>query len=244
MDPYTEPINDDQAQSPEAPPELPAEISAEPPLESPFAALPAPEDSSLGWPIPAGGFATTAPTVPRPVSRLKYRAVVGSVVGGVVVLVVGVTAVHQFLNKAGTTKNFALVSPPPQALSGLSQDVQAESRPAYKAGVAKIRRHYSNEFGLPTTGSVIAVYQEQIVAAGSPLYENLVIYMGFQIPEHNDPARSLKLAMRKFSAPLINAAAAPVSGGVGDTSFDCVTDRGAKKLNALMLKMWPKLVHH
>lgn len=51
MDPDIGPVNDDQPQAP------------------------AGEDPSLAWPMPPGGFAAAAPPPPRPVSRLRHRAI-------------------------------------------------------------------------------------------------------------------------------------------------------------------------
>jgi hypothetical protein len=249
MDPNTGPINDDQAQSPAVPAEAPS------------------------WPIPAGGFATAPPPVPRPVSRLRHWAILGGAAGGVVALVVGVAVIRQLLNKAGTTKNFVLVSPPPQAVPGLVQDSTAESQPGYKARVTHIQQLYSRKFGLPPSGGVIAVYQ----ASGSalPTIDNVVIYLGFRMQENDNTSASIKSAIRGFAARLINATTVPVDGGFGDTSFECATgngfaatqipgpvtvcgwatdrtvafllregpDPGAKKLSTLMVKIWPKLVH-
>ena len=117
MDPTTGPVNDDQPQPSEWSP-------GSPPADPPPSAqeMPAPEDPSLAWPMPPGGFATVAPPPPRPVSAAKHRTILVSVIGGVAVLVLGLIGAHQFFDQTGTTKNFFLVSPPPASVAGFVQE--------------------------------------------------------------------------------------------------------------------------
>jgi hypothetical protein len=224
--------------------------------------------------MPAGGFATISPPRPRSVSASKQRVIVNTAIGAAAVVALCVFGLHQIYNRAGTTKSFVLVSPPPPAVAGLVQNVAAESLPAFEARAAKLKQHYAETLGLNPAGVVIALYQGQ--APNVPVIDSLVIYMGFKVPGTNNTARRLKGAIKELGSHLRYPAIGPISGGVGDTNFECVTgdgtdatgvpgqvttcgwatdrtlgiliregpDPGANKLSALMLKMWPKLVRH
>ncbi|HET7015034.1 MAG TPA: hypothetical protein VFI65_14050 [Streptosporangiaceae bacterium] len=208
-------------------------------------------------------------------SKFKHRAILIGAVGGALVLVLAVLVLHQVFSKAGTTKNFTLVSPPPASAGGFVQDVAAESQPAFKADVANFRKLFTEKAHRPPTGSIFALYQGQASDPSSPA-GNFVVYIGFKAPESDDTSGHVSALMKGIASKMTNSVTVPVAGGLGDTSFECatgndpantisaaqltfcgwVTDRtagillrsgpdpGAKKLSAIMLKMWPALVLH
>jgi hypothetical protein len=275
MDPNTSPVGDDQPQTPEwSSASLPADPQPlEPVLLAPVGAAAIGEDPALAWPMPPGGFAVTAPP-PRPTSRLRRGLILGAAIGGTAVVILGTIGLHQIFGRAGTTKSFELVSPPPATVAGFVQDVTAESQPGFKSGVANFRRLYASRLHLAPSDGIIALYQGNFAGPNAPA--TVVVYVGFKVPETDDTSNSVSAALRGFGSRLTNVTTLPVSGGVGDTSFECVTadggavtgvpgqlstcgwatdrtlgflihdgpDPGAKTLSALMHKMWPALVHH
>ena len=140
--------------------------------------------------------------------------------------------------------------------------------------MASLRRLYAGKAHV--VGSVIAIYQGQAADPNLSAVNNIVVYLGFKLRGNADTTGLLEGAVRGYSRHLTHPTPVPVSGGVGDTNFACVTgsaagiqgvptqftacfwatdrtlgvlvrqgpDPGAKKLSALMLKMWPELVHH
>ncbi len=224
------------------------------------------------WPMPPGGFATVAPPRPRTVWRLRPWVIIRLAGLGVAVLVVLGHFLGNIYNTAGTTKSFRLVSPAPASAGGLVQDVAVESQPGYKARVAAARQYYAKSQHRSAAGSVFALYQGPATDPSLPAADNVVTYIGFPLQESADTSSAVAGAVHGFSVQLTNATKVPVSGGLGDTTMECVTgdavgvagqvtacvwatdrtiglllrpgpDPGAKKLSAIMLKMWPHLVH-
>jgi len=205
---------------------------------------------------------------------MRQRLILTAAIGGTVLVILCAIGLHEIFGRVGTTKSFELVSPPPATVAGFIQDVTAESQPGFKAGVASFKRLYASRLHLAPSDGVIALYQGNFAGPHAPA--TVVVYVGFKVPETNDTSNSVSSALRGFGSRLTNVTTVPVSGGVGDTSFECLTadggavtgvpgqlstcgwatdrtlgflihdgpDPGAKKLSALMLKMWPALVHH
>jgi hypothetical protein len=255
MDPNTGPVNDDQPQPSEWSPEspltdpLPSEQAIPPPgqdlLTTPPAddrtmppaddltmppqaawaapssgTSPAPEDPSLAWPMPSGGFATIAPPPPRPVSKARHRAIVAaalrrlfagkvhqSAAGSVVAIYQGqatdpnLSAVDNIVVYAGFNVNDG--DDPSDAVAGAVRGFARRVKhpnPVPLSGGAGVG---DTSFACVTgDGAEIQGVPSQVTACFWATDRTL----GFFVRQGPDP--------------------------------------GARKLSALMLKMWPKLVHH
>jgi hypothetical protein len=126
----------------------------------------------------------------------------------------------------GSTRNVELITPAPQTAGGLAQDRALESEPGYEGRVAGVRDFYANAFHLHPTASDVAIYLGQFGSA-APNNSDLVIYLGFNLREHDDTSMTIHDALSGLGAKLVNEIDVPVRGGPGDTSYACVTGDGS-----------------
>jgi hypothetical protein len=180
----------------------------------------------------------------------------------------------QFFNQAGTTKNFVLVSPAPASVAGFDQDVAAESLPGFKTAMASFQRLYGANAHLAgsviaiyqgqATDPNLSAVSNIVVYLGFKLRGNadttdLIDGAVRGYARHlTHPTRvpvGGGVGDTKFAC--VTGDGKGVPGEPGQlTACIWATDRtlgalirqgpdpGAKKLSALMVKMWPKLVHH
>jgi hypothetical protein len=126
----------------------------------------------------------------------------------------------------GPTSQFRLVSPAPQVAGGLAQDQAIEHEPGYQDRVDGVRQFYASTFHLPPAGSEVAIYLGQL-GDGPVNNSDLVIYLGFNLREHDDTSTTIHGALKGLGAKLIDSIDVPVGGGPGDTSYDCVIGSGS-----------------
>lgn len=143
----------------------------------------------------------------------------------------GVTAwalvlTHAAAANQASTLDVRLITPAPQMAGGLSQDKAIEGEPGYGARVAGVRQFYANTFHLRPAGSDVAIYLGQLGTAAVN-NSDLIIYLGFNLPEHDNTADTIHGALKGLGAELINATDVEVGGGPGDTSYDCVIGSGS-----------------
>jgi hypothetical protein len=201
MAPNTGPVNDDQAHSPEL-------------------------TDAPGLRQASGESVVAAPTGSSGSSR-KWRWLVLWVVACGTVAVVGLTAWRLGMSASmGSTKDIELITPAPQTAGGLAQDKLIESEPGYEGRVNGVREFYANAFHLPPAGSDVAIYLGQF-GSGAPNNSDLVIYLGYNLREHDDTSMTIRHALSGLGAKLVNAIEVPVTGGPGDTSYDCLTGDGS-----------------
>jgi hypothetical protein len=201
MAPNTGPVNDDQAH----PPDLRhASCPPQPPGESVVAA-------------PAGAAG----------SSRKRRWLILAVVACGALTVAALTAWQLGMNeRPGSTRAVELITPAPQTAGGLAQDRAIESEPGYEGRVAGVRDFYANAFHLRPTASDVAIYRGQF-GSRAPNNSDLVIYLGFNLREHDNTAMTIHDALSGLGAKLVNEIEVPVRGGPGDTTYDCVTGDGS-----------------
>src|SRR5579871_2851379 len=199
MEPKTGPVNDDQAQPP--------------------------EQTEVTLPPSPGGPAVASPPEADGGARGRRWLVVGVVACGVLAVAVAGWQVHVHAN-VGTTRQFRLITPPPQVAGGLAQDKAIEAEPGYQDRVDGVRRFYANTFHLAPRGSDVAIYLGQL-GDGPVNNSDLVIYVGFNLAEHDNTSSMIRGALKGLGSQLIDSIDVPVGGGPGDTSYDCVIGSGS-----------------
>jgi hypothetical protein len=198
MEPNIGPVNDDRPQSSD-----PAEVMRLPPG--------GPADTSL-------------PTADG--SRSWRWLVVGVVACGVAAVAAWATLQSRGDANQPSTRAVRLITPAPQIAGGFSQDRAIEGEPGYGARVAGVRQFYANTFHLPPAGSDVAIYLGQL-GTGVINNSDLIIYLGFNLPEQDNTSDAIHGALKGLGAQLINAINVQVGGGPGDTSYDCVVGSGS-----------------
>ncbi|SRR5712691_1445493 len=200
MEPNTGPVNDDQARSPDL-----TEVTCSHPLSGPVVASSSEAD---------GG------------SRKWRWLITGVVACGVVAIVAGAAWQVHANAKVGSTKDVQLITPAPQLAGGLVQDRAIETEPGYQDRVEGVRQFYADTFHLPPAGSDVAVYLGPL-GDGPVNNADLVIYLGFNLQEHDDTSNTIHGALRGLGSQLINSMDVAVRGGPDDTSYDCVIGIGS-----------------
>ena len=201
MAPNTGPVNDDQAHPPE--------LTDAPGLHQ------APGESVVAAPTGSAGS-----------SRNWRWLILGAVACGAVA-VVGLTAWQLGMSVSmGSTRGVELITPAPQTAGGLAQDKVIEREPGYAGRVDGVREFYANTFHLHPAGSDVAIYLGQFGSA-TPNNSDLVIYLGFNLREHDNTSMTIHDALSGLGSKLVNAIEMPVTGGPGDTSYDCLTGDGS-----------------
>jgi hypothetical protein len=143
------------------------------------------------------------------------------------VAVVGLTAWRLGMSAStGSTKDIELITPAPQTAGGLAQDKVIESEPGYAGRVNGVREFYANAFHLPPADSDVAIYLGQF-GSSAPNNSDLVIYLGYNLREHDNTSMTIRHALSGLGSKLVNAIEVPVTAGPGDTSYDCLTGDGS-----------------
>src|SRR5215469_3879276 len=163
------------------------------------------------------------PNQPSASQRDHRRGIVlaSAIVGAV--LIISVVLIFYVFSKPATTENVRVITPPPAAAGGLHQDLAVENKASWKAGVASLRSRYASFFHLSPQGSAIALYTNSPGGVADPAAYAYVLYMGFNVPGHDDTAPSIGAAIRGFASHITGASTVAVNGGPGDTAYSCVT---------------------
>lgn len=261
MDQGTWPPSDDQGGSPQGPPPpgfAPPE-SAPPGFAPPDSAPPGPPPGSAPpWPAPA----------PPPVGLTRYRRPWAAIL--VAVLVAAGIATFTAVNSGshGTTESVRVITPAPPVAGGLSEDVSAESQPAFQSQVASVKHKLASLYHV--TSGAVALYIGQLPGVPGRAGFVGILYAGFNVPENDNTSGEINAALKGAAGHLADQASAPAgAGGPGDTAYACETgsvsqipvsvcgwatdrtlalliyygsDPQAKKLNAFMRKMRPDLI--
>jgi hypothetical protein len=200
MEPNIGPVNDDQAQ----PPDL----------------------TDVTWSPPPGGPDVIAPPETDGGSRHWRLLIVGVVACGVVTAAAwSAWQAHQNQN-VGSTRTVALITPAPQMAGGLAQDRAIETEPGYQDRVDGVRQFYASTFHLPPAGSDVAIFLGPL-GDGPVNNSDLVIYLGFNLGEHDNTSSTIRGALRGLGSQLLDSMDVRVHGGPGDTSYDCVIGTGS-----------------
>lgn len=203
MEPNTGPVNDDQAQSPDL--------------------------TGVTWPPPPGGPVAVAVAPPQTDGGSRHwRSLIAGVLAcGVVASVAWAASQAGTDTKVGSTRDLRLITPAPQVAGGLAQDRAIETEPGYQDRVEGVREFYASTFHLPPAGSDVAIYLGQM-GDGPVNNSDLVIYLGFNVREHDNTRGMIQGALKGLGAQLINSMDVRVrGGGPGDTSYDCVIGLGS-----------------
>src|SRR6516164_1243514 len=112
--------------------------------------VPSPMWPQAGVPEPIGpspdlGFPPNQPSASQRDHRRAIALASAIVVG---LLIFSVVLIFYVFSKRGTTENVRVITPPPAAAGGLHQDLVVESKPSWKAGVARLRSQYASFFHL------------------------------------------------------------------------------------------------
>jgi hypothetical protein len=159
-------------------------------------------------------------------SRSWRWLILGAVACGAVAVVALTAWQVQMGAMSGSTKDVQLVTPAPQTAGGFAQDKAIEGEPGYEDRVAGVREFYANAFHMRAAGSDVAIYLGRI-GGGVPNNSDLVIYLGFNLREHDDTSMTIRNALKGLGSKMFDATDVPVRGGPGDTSYGCVTGSGS-----------------